>query len=67
MHRQAGKCGQITTIQYASRHITKIPKAERGNKKPRAVDAAADAAGKMVGEGVKALKGLGSKFGGGKK
>ena len=60
-------CVQCTEGQYASRHIHKIPKSERGNKKPKAVDAAADAAGKMVGEGVKALKGFGSKFGGGKK
>ena len=35
-----------------------------GNKKPKAVDAAADAAGKMMGEGMKAAKGL---FGGAKK
>ena len=35
-----------------------------GNKKPKAVDAAADAAGKAFGEGMKAAKGL---FGGAKK
>jgi hypothetical protein len=60
-------CLQCTEGQYASRHILKIPKSQRGNKKPKAVDAAADAAGKMMGEGVKALKGLGGRFGGGKK
>jgi hypothetical protein len=53
--------------QYASRHIVKIPKSERGNKKPKAHDAAADAASKMAGAGVKAAKGFVGKFGGGKK
>lgn len=60
-------CTQCTEGQYASRHIVKIPKAERGNKKPKAVDAAADAAGKVLGDGMKAMKGLGGRFGGGKK
>lgn len=37
-------CTQCQGGMPASRHIDKVPRAARSNKKPKAVDAAADAA-----------------------
>eukprot|EP01052_Picozoa_sp_SAG31_P036558 SAG31_NODE_4583_length_3118_cov_2.039086_5_plen_73_part_00 len=52
-------CTQCRDGAHASRHLEKVPLAQRRNKKPKAQDMAADAAMKAVGKGFKAIKGLG--------